>query len=66
MNIHEATEQAYKNGYEAGVREFAERLKDKSIVARTCDDSKFELVVTISNIDTIAKELTGKDKDNDR
>jgi hypothetical protein len=26
MNIHDSTEQPYKNGYEAGVREFAERL----------------------------------------
>ena len=28
MNIHDATEQAYKNGYEAGVKEFAERLPE--------------------------------------
>ena len=26
MNVYTATEQAYKNGYEAGVKEFAERL----------------------------------------
>lgn len=26
MDKHTATEQAYKNGYEAGVKEFAERL----------------------------------------
>ena len=28
MNIHYATEQAYKNGYEAGVRELAELIKN--------------------------------------
>lgn len=27
MNIHDALEQAYKNGYEAGVKEFAEAVK---------------------------------------
>lgn len=26
MNEHDATEQAYKNGYKAGVTEFAEKL----------------------------------------
>ena len=26
MNIHDATEQAYKNGYEQGVREMQERI----------------------------------------
>lgn len=27
MNIHDATEQAYKNGYEAGIKELAELIK---------------------------------------
>lgn len=27
MNIHDATEVAYKNGYEKGVKDFAERVK---------------------------------------
>lgn len=28
MHIHDATEQAYKNGYEAGIKELAERIKN--------------------------------------
>ena len=28
MNPHDATEQAYKNGYERGIRDFVELLKD--------------------------------------
>ena len=28
MYIHDMTEQAYKNGYEAGVKEFAEMLRE--------------------------------------
>lgn len=34
MHIHDATEQAYKNGYETGVKDFAERLKEKVEKAR--------------------------------
>ncbi len=48
MNELEIAEQAYKNGYEAGVREFAERLKN-CIFERDNDV-----------IDTVANELTGK------
>lgn len=29
MNIHDATEQAFKNGYKAGVTEFAERFEEE-------------------------------------
>ena len=28
MNVHDATESAYKNGYEKGVKDFAERVKN--------------------------------------
>ena len=28
MNIHDATEQAFKNGYKAGVEELAETVKN--------------------------------------
>ena len=28
MHIHDMTEEAYKNGYEAGIKKFAERLKE--------------------------------------
>lgn len=27
MHIHDMTEQAYKNGYKAGVKEFAEKVR---------------------------------------
>ena len=29
MNIHDATEQAYKNGYEAGKRDFKNKLLEE-------------------------------------
>lgn len=41
MNTYTATEQAYKNGYEAGVKEFAERLEviyeELKAIDRECD-----------------------------
>lgn len=30
MNVYTATEQAYKNGYEAGVREFADKIFEEA------------------------------------
>lgn len=57
MNIHDATEQAYKNGYEAGVKEFAVRLKAQYVDY----DNNVEAVGKIAlykDIDRIAKELT--------
>lgn len=50
---HNETEQAYKNGYEAGVKEFAERLKRECHIDR-CYEILFE-----GTIDHIEKELTG-------
>lgn len=48
MDIYTATEQAYKNGYEAGVKKFAELIKK-------------ELGIEIlSLIDSIAKEMVNK------
>lgn len=65
MNENDAIEQAYKNGYEAGVREFAERLKLHSYIVS--DESQTGIVcrysvVTTSQIDTIAEELIGEEK----
>ena len=60
MNIHDATEISYKNGYEAGVKEFAEKLKeniDYGKLYRTVDD--YEL--TITHIKNTARELTKND-----
>ena len=68
--LDERTKQRYAELYEEAksvvraeaIREFAERSKEKAIVGRTCDDSKFESVVTVSNIDTIAEELIDKQR----
>lgn len=30
MDLYAATEQAYKNGYKAGIKEFAEKIKAKN------------------------------------
>ena len=55
MNIHDESEQAYKNGYEAGVREFAERLKNVACLGEyPWDDER----VYIFQSDEIANELT--------
>jgi len=59
MKTYEAIEQAYKNGYakgyEDGVKEFAERLKEHShnIVL-------YGEIVTVSRIDSIAEEMEGE------
>ena len=41
MNVYIATEQAYKNGYEAGVKDFAERFEviyeELKAIDRECD-----------------------------
>ena len=62
MNTYNATEQAYKNGYETGVKEFAEIVKLEFY--RQFD----ELIPSImaDKIDEIVDELIGKDKENDR
>ena len=40
MTINEATEQAYKNGYEKGIKDLAERLKE--VRRRTGGDNLVE------------------------
>ena len=61
MNIHDATEQAYKNGYAKGyadaVHKFAERLKEK-FTLRWCG-SKYEIIH--GWIDNIVEEMVGAD-----
>ena len=56
MNIHDATEYAYKNGYEAGVKEFAERLKEK--LKNVCYVEEYDSIYVHKIIDNLAKELT--------
>ncbi len=53
MNEHDATEQAFRNGYNAGVREFAERIKAEKFIHKN-----FGELVQVDDIDTIADELT--------
>ena len=57
MNIHDATEQAYKRGYEAGVKEFAERLR------KIGTDEEAYGYVHLWEVDHIAKELTESKND---
>ena len=53
MNIHDATEVAYKNGYEAGVKEFGKMLIDKSVNG----------IINISDIPDYVVEMT-EDREN--
>lgn len=55
MNEHESTEIAYKNGFEAGVKAFAERLR---AVASLGDFPWDDERVYVCQIDEIEKELT--------
>ena len=60
MHIHDATEQAYKNGYKAGMKDFAEKLKK--------DKQRFRDVMLLVNwkdwfdkaIDYELKEMVGE------
>lgn len=58
MNIHDATEVAFKNGYEAGVKEFAEKFK--SIIK---DSWLMSAPNVEEKIDKITKELTESKND---
>ena len=55
MDERDAIEQAYKNGFEAGVREFAERLRETKF--ECCGD----YIIYAGNVDVIARELCGKE-----
>lgn len=52
MNPYEATEQAYKKGYQQGVKDFAEKLKDMFIKNHLYGED-----VVRKRIDYIAKEM---------
>lgn len=56
MDKYTMTEEAYKNGYEAGVKKFAEKLKeniDNGELYGTVDD----YLLTVNHIKSVAKEL---------
>lgn len=54
MTKNDATELAYKNGYEAGVREMAERLRATAITKYDWNE-----YIEVEEVDTIANELIG-------
>ena len=51
MDIHTATEQSYKNGYNDGVNEFARRLENEGYTLSP-------VVVDMTDVHRIEKELT--------
>ena len=57
MDIYTAQEVAYKNGYEAGVKEFAARLKEYFLLNLAEKIS----VITADDVDKLKKELTKND-----
>lgn len=60
MNIHDACEEAFKRGYERGVKEFAERVKEKHRRITDYDEAGFGyqiFIVEENIIDQIAKEM---------
>ena len=54
MKTHEATEQAYKNSYAKGIKDFVERLREY-----THDIVLYGQIVTVSRIDNLAEEMAG-------
>ena len=59
MDIYTASEVAYKNGYEAGVKEFAERLEHAEY--GQLDWEYGTIIYTQVDIDNVLKELTKND-----
>lgn len=56
MNEHDIAEQAYKNGYEAGVKELRDKLVE---IAERNYIVPLGMCVGLTDIYNIAKELTG-------
>lgn len=54
MNEHDIAEQAYKNGYAKGIKDFVERLRE-----HTHDIVLYGQIVTVSRIDNLAEEMMG-------
>jgi hypothetical protein len=54
MTEYDATEQAYKRGYEQAVKDFTERVKEKLHLAPTVYQSYF-----LRKIDETVKEMEG-------
>lgn len=59
MKPHDATEQAYKNGYADGVKQFAERLKERKYQSSDWSHGEHPFVVEESDIDELVEEMVG-------
>ena len=62
MDVYKATEQAYKNGYNAGVKysivEFVEFLKQKSFLC----DANFQAIDVENDLDDLVEEFLNEAK----
>lgn len=64
MNEHDATEQAYKNGYKQGIKDMQKRLIEKAYQSSDWSHGEHPLVVEIDDINEIVQELLeGKNND---
>lgn len=59
INISENWEQAYRNAKTEAVKEFAERLKERSCFYDHDDSFSFRAVL-VEDIDNLVKEMTGE------
>lgn len=59
MNIHDAVEVAYKNGYKAGLKDFAEQFK----LMYDIDEHDIIVAIEASSIDELFIELTKRKED---
>lgn len=59
MNIHDATEVAYKNGYEAGVKKLAEKIKISATAKHKSIDGEYLYEISNDFIDNLVKEMVG-------
>ena len=61
MKTYEATEQAYKNGYEKGIKDFAENLKEYKYQSSDWSHGEHPFVVEENDIDELVEEMVGAD-----
>lgn len=59
MNIHDATETAFKNGYKQGIKDFVQRLKEYKFLSFEWSHGEHPFVVEENDIDELAEEMVG-------
>lgn len=59
MTIEDALESAYKHGYVAGIKDFAERLKEYKYQSSDWSHGEHPFVVEESDIDELVEEMVG-------